>query len=782
MKFTDGVWMFRDGVTDLHPIEVDSAHAADGLLTVYAATARITDRADTLNRGLVTLRLSSPAEGIIRVEAEHWSGGRPPTPAFPKATDPAWRAAASVTASEALLDAGALSAHLPLAGPFRIDFRSAGKLLSSSDAKSLAFLDVAGTAYAREQLALGVGERVYGLGERFGPLAKNGQSIEIWNRDGGTASEQAYKNVPFYLTSGGYGVFVDHPERVSFEIASENVERAQFSVPGQRLAYYVMAGPTPKDVLRRYTELTGRPPKVPAWSYGPWLSTSFTANYDERTVIAAVDKMAELELPLAVFHFDCFWMREYEWCGFEWDSRAFPDPAGLLARLHAKGVRVCVWINPYIGQRAPSFAEAAAQGFLLRLADGSVWQTDLWQAGMGIVDFTNPAARDWYADKIRVLLGQGVDCLKSDFGERIPVDGVAWFDGSDPARMHNYYSYLYNQTVFDALREHRGDGEAILFGRSATAGGQQFPAHWSGDCDSTLPAMAETLRGGLSLGLSGFGYWSHDIGGFEGTPGREVFIRWTAFGLLSSHSRFHGSTTLRVPWAFGPDAVEVVRKYSKLKLRLLPYLGMAARDARAQGTPILRAMVLEFPDDRSTWDVDTQYLLGPNLLVAPVFNPISAPATSASTGGPAAGQAAEDHPGTAPVDFYVPAGTWTSLLDGATVTGPGWVRQRHGLDSLPLLVRPNTVLPLGARDDTAEYDWSDGLTLAMFELADGHDSTLVIPASEAGTGAEDATFQVRREGETITVTTDSAKAWAVLLGTKRHAQVAGTDAAHITLS
>ncbi len=233
-------------------------------------------------------------------------------------------------------------------------------------------------------------------------------------------------------------------------------------------------------------------------------------------------------------------------------------------------------------------------GYLLKKPNGDVWQTDKWQAGMGIVDFTNPAARQWYGDKLRALIDMGADCFKSDFGERIPTDVVYW-DGSDPTKMHNYYSYLYNKTVFDVLEERRGEGDAILFARSATAGGQRFPVHWGGDCESNFQLMAESLRGGLSLGLSGFGFWSHDMGGFEGTPPVAVYKRWLAFGLLSSHSRLHGNQSYRVPWLFDEEAVDVLRNFTKLKSCLMPYLFARALEAKEKGTPLMRAMMLEFP-------------------------------------------------------------------------------------------------------------------------------------------------------------------------------------------
>ena len=531
------------------------------------------------------------------------------------------------------------------------------KRLTTSGPRGMGVVELDGEHYVHEQLSLGVGESVYGLGERFTAFVKNGQTVDIWNQDGGTASEQTYKNIPFYLTNRGYGVFVNHPEWVSFEVASEKVERVQFSVAGQVLEYFVIYGPTPKEVLEKYTALTGRPALPPPWSFGLWLSTSFTTQYDEATVTGIVQGMADRNLPLHVFHFDCFWMREFNWTDLEWDKRTFPDPAGMLRRLKERGLHICVWVNPYIAQRSPLFAEGKEKGYLLKKPSGDVWQTDQWQAGMGIVDFTNPAARQWLGDKLRALLEMGVDCFKTDFAERIPID-VVYHDGSDPRKMHNYYTFLYNRTVFDVLRDQRGAGDAVLFARSATAGSQQFPVHWGGDCESTFEAMAESLRGGLSLGLSGFGFWSHDIGGFEGTPPSEVYKRWIAFGLLSSHSRLHGSNSYRVPWLFDEEAVNVLRHFTQLKCRLMPYLFAHALEAHDQGLPVMRAMLLEFPGDPACDYLDRQYMFGGSLLVAPIFSREG------------------------DVAYYVPAGRWTHFLTGRVIEGPGWQRETHDYLSL----------------------------------------------------------------------------------------------------
>lgn len=738
MKFTKGYWQKREGVQALHPVELVEAIAGRDSLTVHASTRPLTGRIDTLDTALITVTCSSPMADVLRVEVSHFRGARPRRPAFRLHGEPV--EVAITTEPEIALTSGALCARFQRGG-WGLEFVADGRVLTRSGRAGMGAVEVAGSGtYVHEQLALGIGECVYGLGERFGPLVKNGQSIDIWNEDGGTSSELAYKNVPFYVTDRGYGVFVDHPGRVGFEVGSEMVSRVQFSVAGQSLAYLVIYGPTPAEVLRKYTAVTGRPALPPAWSFGLWLTTSFTTSYDEATVTRFVDGMTARGLPLSVFHFDTFWMREFHWCDFTWDRRAFPDPQGMLARLAQRGVRTCVWINPYIAQQSALFDEGVAGGYFLRRPDGDVWQTDLWQAGMAIVDFTNPAARAWFADRLRALLAMGVACFKSDFGERIPTD-VVYFDGSDPERMHNFYSYLYNEAVFELLAEQRGAGEAVVFARSATAGGQRFPVHWGGDSTTSFASMAETLRGGLSLAMCGFGFWSHDIGGFDGPPDAAVFKRWVAFGLLSSHSRLHGHGSYRVPWLFDEEAVDVLRAFLALKHRLMPYLFAAAVTAHREGLPVLRPMVLAFPGDPACAHLEHQYMLGGDLLVAPVF-------------------CAEGD-----VAYYVPAGRWTDLLRGIVIEGPRWVREQHGFDSVPLLVRPGAVLAIGARDDRADYDYADGVTLRIHEPRDGSEVVVEVPTVA---GAVGAVFSVARSGRELRLEKTGAPArWRALVVGRR---------------
>ena len=736
MKFTDGYWHMRADVTAHFPVHVHEVEVEPDALTVYGPTKRLTQRGDTLNLPLLTVRFSSPMPNVIRVQMVHHKGRQPRRPAFELYARQTPDVAIRDGAQAATLTSGRLTVRVEKTGDWRVEFKDGDQVITGSGWRGMGIIDTPTGRYMHEQLALGVGECVYGLGERFTPFVKNGQVVDLWNEDGGTSSEQAYKNVPFYMTNRGYGVLVNHPERVSFEVASEKVERVQFSVPGESLDYFLIYGPSPKEVLARYTALSGRPALPPAWSFGLWLTTSFTTDYDEETVTGFIQGMSDRDLPLHVFHFDCFWMKEFRWCDFEWDRRVFPDPQAMLQRLKARGLHICVWINPYIAQRSALFEEGMTHGYLLKRADGDVWQWDRWQAGMGLVDFTNPAACRWYGDKLRALVDMGVDCFKTDFGERIPTD-VVYADGSDPVKMHNYYAYLYNRTVFEVLEEKLGKGEATVFARSATAGCQQFPVHWGGDSTATFESMAESLRGGLSLCLSGFGFWSHDIGGFEQTAAAAVYKRWCAFGLLSSHSRLHGSSSYRVPWLFDDEAVAVLRFFTKLKCRLMPYLYNAACTAHTTGIPVMRAMLLEFPDDPACDYLDRQYMLGDALLVAPVL-------TLEGT-----------------VDYYLPGGLWTDFLTGRVVEGGRWVREQHGFMSVPLLVRPNCVVAVGANDQRPDYDYTDGVTFHVFAPADGAVIQDSVPSLKGETAL---TVEIRRNGQTVQVNTHGAtQSWHVLL-------------------
>ena len=724
MKFTNGYWLLRDEMKAAYAVEYGSHRVYGQELTMYLPCSHIVDRGSCLNIPLLTVTLSSPMDGVIKVSAVHHDGAVYNGP-FAKIYTGDAHVRIEENEEQLIYQTGSLKAVIDKApNGYKMAFYEEDTFLTESSFRNLAYMQntKTGKNYMLEQMFLDVDEYVYGLGERFTPFVKNGQVVEMWNEDGGTASEIAYKNIPFYVTNKGYGILVDNEGDVAYEIASEKVERIQFSVEGERLDYYVISGKTPMGTVEKYTELTGKPALPPAWSFGLWLTTSFTTNYDEATTSGFIQGMADREIPLHVFHFDCYWMDAYEWCNFEWDPATFPDPKGMLKRYHDRGLHICVWINPYIGQKSCLFKEGKDHGYLVKKRDGSVWQTDLWQPGMALVDFTNPDAVAWYQGKLKTLLDMGVDCFKTDFGERIPVKEIEYFDHSDPVKMHNYYTYLYNQAVFELLERERGTGEAVLFARSATVGGQQFPAHWGGDCSASYVSMAETLRGGLSLSLGGFGFWSHDISGFESTAPADIYKRWCQFGLLSSHSRLHGSSSYRVPWMFDEEACDILREFVNLKCCLMPYLYGQAVRSHKEGRPVLRPMFLDFPEDRACDTLDRQYMFGDSLLVAPIFKE------------------------NGEVQYYLPEGTWYNLITGAEVTGGKWQKETHDYHSLPLMIRPNTVLALGNNDQKPDYDYADGVSLLVSAFDEGAEAKTEIPDLK---GETVMTVTAKRVGDEI---------------------------------
>ena len=695
MKISNGNWLIQKNLQVMNPVYFYSAEKEKDLLRVYVAPKNIENRENQLDVPLFTYTFQTLQENSIGVKIEHFKGIYQQKPIFALHDDCSSTLDYQENDETIHLQSGRLMAVLHKTGTWQIEFLYDGRPLTESGPKSAGYAMDTTThiPYLYEQLGLGVGELVYGLGERFTSFVKNGQSVEIWNRDGGTSTEQAYKNVPFYVTNRGYGVFIDQTDRVSLEVASEKVSQVQFCVRGESLSYHIVGGENLKKVLETYTAMTGRPPRLPAWSFGLWLSTSFTTNYDEKTVTSFIEGMKQRHIPLHVFHFDCFWMKGLHWCDFRWDNAVFPQPQAMLERLKAKGLNICVWINPYISQQSRLFAEGMQHHYFLENEQGNVWQWDRWQPGLAIVDFTNPEACRWYSGYLTKLLDMGVDCFKTDFGERIPTD-VRYADGSDPEKMHNYYTYLYNKTVFDLLREKRGENEAILFARSATAGCQSFPVHWGGDCHGTYASMAETLRGGLSLGLSGFAFWSHDIGGFENTSPADVYKRWCAFGLLSSHSRLHGSKSYRIPWAYDDEAVNVLRFFTQWKCKLMPYIYQLAEIAHQTGLSLMRAMLLEFPEDPACEYLDRQYMLGDKLLIAPVMQK-------------------DGH-----VRYYLPDGTWTHLFSKKIVQGGHWQEENYDFMSLPIFVRENTILPLGHCTERPDYEYTKELTLLISHLTE----------------------------------------------------------------
>ena len=762
MKFSNGCWLQKEGCSCFAPQEVYFTKIEDRKVTLLAPTIHIVTRGDTLGCINLTMEITSPAPDIFRVRTYHFKGAVVETPAFDLELTEELPLEVEDDEEKIKITSGSMSLVITKK-TWSMTYMRGHEVITKSAGKDIALMKMnfkgytydkgdGEDTYIRQMLSLSVGELVYGMGERFTPFVKNGQSVDIWNEDGGTSTEQSYKNIPFYITNKGYGVLVNHPERVSFEVATEMVTRTEFSVKGSYLDYFLINGPTMKEVLTRYTDLTGKPSLPAPWTFGLWLSTSFTTNYDEETVMSFVDGMLNRGIPLRTFHFDCFWMKEFHWSDFLWDSRVFPDPAGMLKRIKAKGLNICVWINPYIGQESYLFDEGMKNGYLIKRTNGQVWQWDAWQPGMAIVDFTNPAACKWFQDKLEVLLDMGVDCFKTDFGERIPTENVAYFDGSDPVKMHNLYTYLYNKCVFDLLERKRGKGQAVLFARSATVGGQKFPVHWGGDCWSDYESMEESLHGGLSLLMSGFGFWAHDIGGFESTSTADVYKRWVAFGLLSSHSRLHGSSSYRVPWVYDEEAVDVVRFFTRLKASLMPYLYKTAIDTSRSGVPTMRSMVLEYTEDKTCHYVDKQYMLGDNLLVAPIFNDQSI------------------------AEYYLPKGTWTDFFTGEEKEGAGWITEKHGYLSIPLMVKENSIVVMGAHDDRPDYDYGDHAEIRIYALKDGHSASSIVYGMD---NQEQISITASRSGSDIHIQVTSGQEYTIRLinvtASRKDAVIDGKD-------
>ena len=567
-----------------------------------------------------------------------------------------------------------------------------------------------------ETLLLDPADHWYGLGEKFTPLDKRGRTMTIWQDNAaGARTEAAYKNIPLVMTPRGYGIFVNSTSKVTFWLGSRSNRTWTFDVPGGAFEYFFIAG-TLEEILTSYAKLTGFPPVPPKWSLGLWTSTCFD-RADEASVRERARRLRAEKIPADVIHLDSYWQPDLQWCDLSWDRAAFPQPERMIADLHRQGYKVCLWENPYVSIHSPRFREGAARGYFLTQPDGAVYTPQLWAGAGGsprslcaIVDLTNPAAAAWFRDLHEPLLAMGVDTFKTDFGEEIPADAV-FHNGRTGAEMRNLYARLYQELVFDLLRKRYG--RAVIWARAACPGAQRFPVHWSGDPHCTYEDMASTLRGGLSAGMSGLAFWSHDLGGFKGMPAPDLYLRWAQFSLLSGLARYHG-TTPRDPWLFGEEALAIFRRYAELRYRLLPYLYSYAWKAAETGLPLMRPLVLRYQDDPATFGIDLQYLLGDELLVAPVFTPESR------------------------VTVYLPRGRWTDFWTDETHHGPTMLRLTVPLDATPMFVRENSLLPLAPVVQHVDERPADPLTVEAYATSD---AAFTVRGDEGGTD-----LRVRRAG------------------------------------
>jgi len=526
--------------------------------------------------------------------------------------------------------------------------------------------------------SLSAGEKIFGGGESFTRLDKRGQKLVLWTNDAnGVQTDRMYKPIPFLLSDRGYGLFAHTTAPATFDVGASFHGSNALMLGDDEADVFVFLG-TPKEVLAEYTALTGRAAMPPLWSFGFWMSRITYFSEDEVRTVAA--RLREERIPSDVIHLDTGWF-ETDWrCDYRFSPTRFKDPGKMIADLRRDGFHISLWQLPYFVPNNVLFPEIVEKGLAVRDAKGNLPYDD------AVLDFSNPATVSWYQEKIAGLLRLGVGAIKVDFGEAAPLNGL-YASGRTGFYEHNLYPLRYNRAVAEITRQ--VTGESIIWARSAWAGSQRYPLHWGGDAGNSDTAMLSTLRGGLSLGLSGFSFWSHDIGGFTARTPEELYRRWLPFGMLTSHSRAHGAPP-KEPWEYGPAFTDEFRRAVELKYRLMPYVYAQAKDSSERGLPMLRALFVEYPDDPGAWIVEDEYLFGSDLLVAPLMEA-----------------------GSTERDVYLPRGTWIDYQTRRTYAG-GWHRIEAGEIPVVLLVREGAAIPHAKlAQSTALIDWSS-LELVTF--------------------------------------------------------------------
>jgi alpha-D-xyloside xylohydrolase len=537
---------------------------------------------------------------------------------------------------------------------------------------------------------------LFGCGESFTRLDKRGQKVVLWSNDAnGVESGRMYKPVPFFMSSRGYGMFVHTSAPATFDFGASYSFSNALLLGDDELDLFVFLG-EPKDILNEYTNLTGKAAMPPLWSFGLWMSRITYFSEDEVRSVAA--KLRQNRIPADVIHLDTGWF-EHDWrCDYKFSTTRFKDPAKMIADLKQDGFHISLWQLPYFVPQNSLFPEILAKGLAVKDGKGNLPYED------AVLDFTNPAAVAWYQEKIAGLLRMGVGAIKVDFGEAAPLTGV-YANGRSGFYEHNLYPLRYNQAVADITRQ--VTGENIIWARSAWAGSQRYPLHWGGDSGNTDTAMAATLRGGLSFGLSGFSFWSHDIGGFAQKSPEELYRRWVPFGMLTSHSRCHGAPP-KEPWEYSAAFLDDFRRADEMKYRLMPYIYAQAKDSSERGLPMVRALFIEYPGDPGAWQVEDEYLFGADILVAPLLE--------AQTSGR---------------DVYLPQGQWIDYQTGK-VYPAGWHRIEAGRIPIVMLAREGAVIPqMQAAQSTARLDWSK-LEMVVYAASSANAQGLVcLPSDHA---------------------------------------------------
>lgn len=644
---------------------------------------------------LIKYKFSSPFPNAISVQISHHAEDSTQNSGFlPK--DRTASMVINETDDEYQIFSGKTEARVSKTGAFCVAFFHDDKYLTQTGSAS-ALICKNDETIIRASHTMDVGEYFYGLGAEGGSFTRNGM------RSGSDIFSDCYISetaTPYYLSSKSYGILVNQIEGIRFDFGHSVPGQIAFESDCNKIEYIIIAGETSKQTIRNFSEMIGRPSLSPAWSFGTTVSTTSESEYDESFIYESIEGLLERNINISLLHIDRRWMPDYEWTGFLWDSRRFPDPEDLIRTLHERGIRVCLWIGPYISEQSSFYSEAMAANYFLRDAEGKLVRSDAIQPGAAWIDFTHPAAKGFYLKCLEELSRIGVDTFYIDDDSLSFLENYArsnskvicFSNGHRLRKPSGYYGSLFTQSVFDWLEKRMSKSRTVMFSGHYGIGTQRCPTHIIGRSTADYSGMHNVLTKGLSLSVCGFGSWGHDIGGSEPGCNPDLFMRWTQFAALSPFARLHGRQQYKLPWMYGEDAVEVFDHFTRLRHGLMPYIYSLAVEATSTGVPMTRPMFVEFPKDETCANLNRQYMLGGTLLCAPIF-------------------AADGC-----VRYYVPKGVWTNILTYDRIEGPCWRKEEHDYFTLPLLARENTALVTGKSDDVAEYDYLEGVTITLFEL------------------------------------------------------------------
>lgn len=533
-------------------------------------------------------------------------------------------------------------------------------------------------------------EAFYGFGEKNGPLNKRNQVMRCWNESAGPWGEGLHKNVPFFMSSRGYGLYINSSRPQLFEMGVRSHDSYAFAVADEVMDLFFIYGPSFKQIIETYTEITGRPTVPPAWSFGIWMSRNAYRSQEEMEVVGA--RMREEKFPCDVLKTDVGWFShpgrgsEVDF-DMEWNSDTFPHPEAFLAGLKEQGFKVCLFIQVWVLKESAMAQEARSLGFLLKNITGAEHSWDMGKdCPVVAFDLTIPECREWYKEKLKGFLAQGIETFFCDWAIDSPTTNV--YAGMDSVEYNNVHGLHFIRTAYEAIEEFTGR-PGVVWGITGCAGIQRYPATYCGDSRSTFPEMASVLRGGLSCAMSGIGLWGTDIGGFYGPVEKSLYIRYFQFGMLLPFAQFHG-VGAREPWNYDEETVDIYRKYADLRYRLIPYLVSQTHLSQQSGIPLMRPLVLDFQDDPNTAHLESQFLLGESLLVAPVF-----------------GEENEQR-------VYLPEGEWVDFWTNRIESGPKWISSPTPLDTMPLFVKAGAIIPTSEGKQFIDQEQSESLHLLIY--------------------------------------------------------------------